>query len=1340
MRESLQKILTSKLKPTLLFFTFKAWGVDEDDLRYYGSRLKVNFNTLTSHMNNLIREGYLTIVDGTYYWRWHVSVRPVLFLELALYMLEHEQEALDEFSRNVGQRNDTAKFLWDVARAYHEGKSDIASAVPGRFPMELGWQYLKRHFMTGVFNGYIVEFSVEELSRFVKEALVASLYEDRPSVQMFDTLNAAIGACAEKCEPKSYAEVDFLSDLVACYRYFYDGTVARPRPGMPTYPYNVMLAIKALYAGKTEESLEQFGIALKLRNKVSKDKNLFGNGLMSFYMILAYKKADTDDSRKKVQQFMNKKVAREERELRAAYELANLLGEVHRKEIFESAVVWGWEGASGRHIACLFEILAGYYDFFGKQLTHGIVIPRPEGFPEYQILRHEMSPYLDMDAAERARLVAVYGGPPILPTIRRKAAWETVLDDVARIALAGQKAPAENNEKERIGYFLNHDDSEMEVRIQSRLKSGKWSQGKRAGQSDFLSEAIPCMDESDKKVASAVRVSGDYFMGHVKVRDAMPFLVGSDRVYKDFEPVTVIEEKPYVTLNLLNGNILPKCNVEMGYRGFRKVSCYKSSKNIYSVVVLNDIQMKLLQTLMSMKMLPEEAAGTLQELFPLLSQHIEVHSNLLQGGSSLEKIDGESKIHIRIDPLTDEYRIRIFVHPLSGGNKTFVPGEGDKVIYDMKGGVRYSVSRSLGLEKENMALLRDMLETALDTDVVDVDEMYLYPSEMLELVEWATDREDRYVLEWPENKKIKVYSSQQSTYNVSLKTNEAWFDVEGEVVLKDADNLKIYELLSLVSSGQNIGNYIRLQEDTYLALTQTLHKQLKRLQAVSQLGRSSAKISRFNVGVLADIVRGNRSLLNTDDLFDDLTAKIEQAADLQPRVPDGLNAALRDYQYDGFRWMVQLDYWGAGACLADDMGLGKTVQTIAFLLYKASIGPSLVVAPASVVLNWKTELARFAPSLNVHVLNHQPDRQTVLGRVKAFDVVVTTYGLLPQEEGALSRVNWNVVCLDEAHAIKNRQTKMSSAAMNLKASSRVILTGTPMQNYLGELWNLLQFLNPGLLGSYEQFSKKFISNEDADMASLRRMVQPFILRRTKSQVLDELPQKTEIVRNVELSDMEMLAYENMRERVKLELDEQEKISINTLAEITRLRQAACSISLVKEEWNGGCSKIDALMELVPNIISGGNRVLIFSQFTSFLSYVTKALDDVGIEYFYLDGSVTIKNREKMVQEFQGGKKQIFVVSLKAGGQGLNLTGANYVIHLDPWWNPAIEQQATDRAHRIGQQQPVTVYRLISSHTIEEKILRLHKTKKDLADAFLEGTDKANTLSIEDLRNLVEIEK
>lgn len=438
--------------------------------------------------------------------------------------------------------------------------------------------------------------------------------------------------------------------------------------------------------------------------------------------------------------------------------------------------------------------------------------------------------------------------------------------------------------------------------------------------------------------------------------------------------------------------------------------------------------------------------------------------------------------------------------------------------------------------------------------------------------------------------------------------------------------------------------------------------------------------------------------------------------------------------------MVRLSGWGAGACLADDMGLGKTVQTIAFLLYRAAEGASLVVAPASVVPNWKNELQRFAPTLNVHVLNGADDCKALIDGAGEYDVILSTYGLLVNEEETLVGKQWNVVCLDEAHTIKNRDTKTSRVAMQLQASARLILTGTPIQNHLSELWNLFRFITPGLLGSYEQFRLKFIvpieEGDKEKQRQLKRIVQPFMLRRTKSEVVEELPEKMEITLPVELSEEEMAVYEVIRRRAKAMLEESNAVSMSTLAEITRLRQAACSIALTDSRWKGETTKIQMLLDLIAEIKEGNNRVLVFSQFTSFLELVRKRLDEQGEPYFYLDGSVTMKQREELVRKFQQGECPIFLISLKAGGLGLNLTGANYVIHLDPWWNPAIEQQATDRAYRIGQQNRVTVYHLIAQHTIEEKILRLHRTKRDLADSLLEGANAGYKLTDKELLEML----
>ena len=1161
--------------------------------------------------------------------------------------------------------------------------------------------------------------------------LADSLYDDYGHEGLFDELHALVKTYDRKGK-HLLANVNYLYDLTSCYRYFFDGKITLPLSPVPAYPYDVMLAVRDLYAGKIDSSLAYFAKALKVRNRTNTDKNLFLNGLMSFYLVLAYKKADTEDSRKKVEQFLKKGATKDNRFLAPAAVLARTVGTAEEHENIVDDLLWTYYRVDDPLSKYLVQIVAGYFEAFGD--VKGESVPYPERVPSYSIIRYELSPYLSLSKQEKESLRDIYGGAPLLASVHQKSRWEKVFADLSNMVAISKSAQGDGYKKERIGYFLNYNSTELEVRIQTRLKSGAWGAGRKAPMGDFFYGELPYMDSIDKRIAANV---DSHFAGRIKVVEAIEFLVGTDKVFSfTNDPVEVVEEKPYVTFSYERGDLVPLCNVPMDKRGhFLPVSCVEVSRNKLSVLKLSDLQLKLLESIMSMRSIPVEAFDALRKLLPLVGQHIEIHSDLLDGGSTLQNIKGLSSVHLRIDPVDDFYTVSVFVRPLESGQKTFVPAEGEAVIYDNNSDGRFQVSRSMSEEKSNIDQLWDFVLSVLGLDVFEIANLALMPAEMLALVEWGGERIDRFILEWPEGKKVKVYSSSQASFGLGIQTNENWFDVEGEISLMDSSTLSVHDLLSLISAGGVVGNYVRLGDDSYLALTESLKKQMKRLESIAQLSRGKVRVSNYNIGPLADLIRSRQSVIKADDNFSLSLQRVEEASNLEPHIPDSLNATLRDYQYEGFRWMVRLAHWGAGACLADDMGLGKTLQAIAFMLYRSSRGPSLVVAPASVVMNWADELARFAPSMNVILLNHASDRAEALAGERANDVVLSTYGLLSQV-GGLSTVEWNVVCLDEAHTIKNRQTKTSAAAMDLKAKARVILTGTPVQNYLGELWNLLQFLNPGLLGSYEAFSKKFISNSEADLATLKRVVQPFILRRTKAQVLDELPEKIEVVRNVELTDVEMLAYEGLRERARKELEGADKVSINALAEITRLRQAACSISLVDKNWSGANSKIESFGDLVSTIALGGNRVLVFSQFTSFLELAITELQSKGLDYFYLDGSTPIKQRAKMVDEFQSGVKPVFVISLKAGGLGLNLTNANYVIHLDPWWNPSIEQQATDRSYRIGQNDVVTVYHLISSHTIEEKILRLHKVKRDLADTFLEGTEVAHAISIEELRGLL----
>jgi SNF2 family DNA or RNA helicase len=452
---------------------------------------------------------------------------------------------------------------------------------------------------------------------------------------------------------------------------------------------------------------------------------------------------------------------------------------------------------------------------------------------------------------------------------------------------------------------------------------------------------------------------------------------------------------------------------------------------------------------------------------------------------------------------------------------------------------------------------------------------------------------------------------------------------------------------------------------------------------------------------------------------------------------------------EGFRWLHRFSQWGFGVCLADDMGLGKTVQALALLLERAKDGPALVVAPTSVAANWLEETRRFAPTLRPILFGRgAEDRQSVLASAGPFDLVIASYGLLHSEAEAFAAVPWHTAILDEAQAIKNRTTKRSQAAMNLQASFRLITTGTPVENRLGELHTLFNFINPGLLGSWEHFRSHFADpierHNDAEARDrLRRLIRPFILRRLKSAVLRDLPPRTEIPLHVELSPEEAAFYEALRQRAlenvaKAAEDSAQpgQATIRILAELTRLRRACCHPKLIDPGTDLPGSKLRVFAETLEEILAGRHKVLVFSQFVDHLAIVREHLEAENIRYQYLDGSTPPAKRQEAVRDFQAGLGDVFLISLKAGGFGLNLTAADYVIHLDPWWNPAAEDQASDRAHRIGQQRPVTIYRLIASGTVEDKIVDLHHRKRELADSLLDGTDAAGRMTPEEMLELL----
>ncbi|MCX5743759.1 MAG: DEAD/DEAH box helicase, partial [Proteobacteria bacterium] len=468
--------------------------------------------------------------------------------------------------------------------------------------------------------------------------------------------------------------------------------------------------------------------------------------------------------------------------------------------------------------------------------------------------------------------------------------------------------------------------------------------------------------------------------------------------------------------------------------------------------------------------------------------------------------------------------------------------------------------------------------------------------------------------------------------------------------------------------------------------------------------------------------------------------------------PLGLAADLRPYQRDGVAWLQHLREIDAGGVLADDMGLGKTLQTITHVLTEKQNGrldrPAMIVTLTSLVGNWQREIAKFAPTLTA-VAHHGPHRHAGMAALPNHDIIITTYPLVARDREELAKIPLHLLVLDEAHAIKNHDAQAAEAVRCLDARHRVCLSGTPIENHLGELWSMFDFLNPGLLGTRDEFTHQLRipieeRGDKVRLDALRARVRPYILRRTKDAVAPELPAKTMIVRAIELTGAQRELYESIR--VSAHADVRKHIKAHGLAgshiaildALLKLRQVCCDPRLVTSEAARevtGSAKLELLLDMVQQQLGDGRRILIFSQFARMLGLVSEGLLSKGIGHVTLTGSTP--DRQKPVDAFQNGRADVFLISLKAGGAGLNLTGADTVIHYDPWWNPAAQAQATDRAHRIGQTKAVFVYDLIAAGSVEERMLGLQKHKRALADSILApGAVGAPALCERDLDDLL----
>ena len=1122
----------------------------------------------------------------------------------------------------------------------------------------------------------------------------------------------------------------------------------------------------AFLKGDNEEALRHFTEGLAVYRKQTKKRTIFFNDIPGIFFILALLKTKEFANLNQAVEYCNKILRQEGHWLGPIYAVFKMVlliqqGSPSSLEKFDYEP-GSFDDNPNKLSAFLHDL--GYFWVSNRKETGALISHLAE------IVTDAHQSGILWLAAEAAELI--FQLQPQSSYGRKAAEWRDQTGIHSIVNLVGYQEPwklalkalasldretakdAKPETECRLAWFIReHFGSyHLQPKEQKLTTRGSWTKGRNIALKRLATKPgeFPYITAQDLRLCTHIDTYTYGYYGQIQYEfneRAIPALAGHPLVFWEDAPETrieVVKGEPQLLVKKKKDGSL---ELEFSPADWQKdgLSFIKESPLRLKVVEVNAGHRRVAELLPGNRLqVPAEAEEQVLKAIKTVSTLVTVHSDIGTGAENAEQIAADSQPCIHLLPAGEGLKITLLVRPFGQDGPCYRAGEGGSTVIAEISGKRLQTTRDLDNEKtraEQVIEACPVLDTGAD---IQYEWLLDDPEDCLNLLLELQDLGDAVTLEWPEGGKLSIRSrAGLENFKLSIHRQRDWFAAEGELKLDDDMVLDMQALLKLTE--QTPSRIVPLGEGQFLALTREFRKRLDELRSYGENFGKGVRFHPLAAPALEDFAAevGNFS---ADEHWQEYMKRLAAAQTLETALPSTLQAELRDYQEEGFQWLARLAHTGMGACLADDMGLGKTLQALAVILTRAPQGPTLVVAPTSVCMNWVSEAERFAPTLNPIQFNNN-DRRQLLNRLQPFDMLICSYGLLQQQEVAqlLGEIEWQTIVLDEAQAIKNFTTKRSQAAMKLQSGFKLITTGTPIENHLGEFWNLFRFINPGLLGSLESFNRRFAApiEKDKDKQArtrLKKLIQPFLLRRTKSQVLEELPSRTEVLLHVDLSPEELAFYEALRREAVDKLSAPDAGNggkrFQVLAEIMKLRRACCNARLVTAETRLPSAKLQLFSEVLEELLESRHKALVFSQFVGHLGILREYLDAKHIAYQYLDGSTPARERKKRVNAFQAGEGDVFLISLKAGGTGLNLTAADYVIHMDPWWNPAVEDQASDRAHRIGQVRPVTIYRLVARGTIEDKIVDLHHHKRDLADSLLEGADMEGKISTDELLELI----